>query len=43
MLQKSLNKRQVRWSELLSEFNLKIVYKSRKAILAADAISHQPD
>ena len=43
MNQKSLNKRQVRWSELLSEFDLKIVYKTGKAILAADTISRRPD
>lgn len=41
--QKDLNKRQVRWTEVLSEYNVKIVYKTGKAVLAADSLSRRPD
>ena len=43
MEQKDLNKRQIRWNEFLAEFDLKIVYKTGKAILAADSLSRRPD
>ena len=38
-----LNWWQVRWAEILSEYNFKIVYRPKKKNGKADALSHQLD
>ncbi|KAL0934971.1 reverse transcriptase domain protein [Colletotrichum truncatum] len=40
---KDLNKRQIRWSEFLSEFNFRIIYRKGKENGRADALSRRPD
>jgi hypothetical protein len=43
MEQKNLKERQVRWIELLSQFNVKIQYKERVNNIVADALLRRPD
>ncbi|TIC91053.1 Transposon Tf2-6 polyprotein [Colletotrichum higginsianum] len=40
---KALNKRQIRWSEFLSEFNFRIIYVKGTENGRADALSRRPD
>nr|XP_036576341.1 reverse transcriptase domain protein [Colletotrichum truncatum]KAF6783066.1 reverse transcriptase domain protein [Colletotrichum truncatum] len=40
---KELNKRQIRWSEFLSEFNFRIIYRKGSENGRADALSRRPD
>ncbi|KAI1869633.1 uncharacterized protein JN550_005614 [Neoarthrinium moseri] len=40
---KELNKRQIRWSEFLSEFNCEIIYRKGNENGRADALSRRPD
>lgn len=40
---KTLNQRQVRWSQVLSEYNFQIVYKPGKSNVKADALSRHSD
>ncbi|TDZ17375.1 Transposon Tf2-9 polyprotein [Colletotrichum orbiculare MAFF 240422] len=40
---KNLNKRQIRWSEFLSEFNFRIIYRKGTENGRADALSRRPD
>nr|AAG24792.1 pol protein [Colletotrichum gloeosporioides] len=40
---KVLNKRQIRWSEFLSEFNFRIIYRKGSENGRADALSRRPD
>nr|XP_036575983.1 reverse transcriptase domain protein [Colletotrichum truncatum]KAF6782639.1 reverse transcriptase domain protein [Colletotrichum truncatum] len=42
-ISKDLNKRQIRWSEFLSEFNFRIIYRKGKENGRADALSRRPD
>jgi hypothetical protein len=42
MKQKDLKERQVRWVELLSEFDVKIQYKERVNNIVADVLSRRP-
>lgn len=43
MSTKELNRRQVRWWEKLSYFNLKITYRPGNENTRADALSRRPD
>jgi RNase H-like domain found in reverse transcriptase len=43
MKQKNLKERQVRWVELLSEFDVKIQYKERVNNIVANVLSRRPD
>ena len=40
---KSLNQRQVRWSEFLSQFNFRIVYRPGTKAVRPDALSRKPE
>lgn len=40
---KVLNRRQIRWSEFLSQFDLKIIYRKGSENSRADALSRRPD
>jgi len=38
-----LSKRQIRWAEVLAQYDLKIIYRPGKENLVADALSRRPD
>ena len=43
MISKQLTRRQARWSEFMSEFNIQIVYRPGKQSTKPDALSRRPD
>ena len=40
MTTKTLNRRQVRWAQFLTDFNFKLIHRTGKLNVQADALSH---